>query len=233
MARPLPKVRRVDSGHRLMLVLVAFIVVLAGALTYLVVVGAPFGGEAKSDVERDYELLVKGVAENPEDPATIMSLAEAEYELGREDEALEHAELAIEYAEGAQFYNMRYATMLVRSDRLEDAVAALETEIEIAGEGDAEPYFLLAQIKADQKDLDAAIEAMGTGLRIEPNAADMRVVFGEIYQQAGEKDLAAEQFSTALRFLPDEQRAMEGLDRLGVAYEPSEGSSPHETGSGE
>lgn len=212
-----------------MLALVACIVVLAGALTYLVVAGSPFGGEAKSDLERDYELLEKGVAENPEDPAVIMSLAEVEYDMGRKHEALEHAALALKYSDEAAGYNMRYATMLVRSDRMEEALKALDEEIEIAGEADAEPYFLRGQIKAELKDYDAAIESMETGLRIEPNAADMRVVFGEIYEHAGKKDLAAEQFTTALDFLPGDKRATDGLDRLGVAYKPST-TSPHGTG---
>lgn len=213
--------------------MVVAIALLAGALVFLLVSGPLFSDGPTTDIERDYQLLVKGLAENPKDPAVLMSLAEVEYELGRTEDALKHAELALKYAEDGPYYNLRFATLMVREGELDRAVKSLEKEIELAEGADAEPYFLLAQVKSEQKEHDEAIELMQEGLGIEPNAADMRIVLGEIYERAGKTELAIGQFRAALKFLPDEQRAIDGLQRLGLSYEQTTTPDPHGAGTGE
>lgn len=231
MAGSLPRARRIDKpDRRLMYALVAAVIVLTGVLVYLLAGGALFGDQPRTDAERDYLLLIEGARKNPKDPAVLMSLAEAEYELGKKADSFEHAEKAVAVSQGQAFYNFRLATLLVREERLEEAEDALLVEISIVKTDDAEPYFLLAQIQADQDRYDEAIKTMEQGLRIDPIAADMGVIYGEILEKAGQKAKAAEQYTKALKFLPEDQRAIDGLKRLGVSYTPTETANPHQGG---
>lgn len=229
MAGSLPKARRVGGGNRtIMIVLVVTAVVLTGALAYLLTSGSLFSDEPQTAQERDYELLVEGLRANPRDPATLMSLAEVEFDLGKKKEAFAHAADAVEYAEKQPFYHLRLATLLVRDDQLEEAEKAIRAEIKITGTSKAEPHFLLGQILAENEKYDDAIKSMRTGLTIEPAAADMGIVYAQILEKAGEKQAAIENYEKALKFLPGNEEAIAGLERLGVEYsEPTGTPNPH------
>lgn len=227
MAGNLPKARRVGGPDRTaVIVLAVAAVVLIGALGYLVLSGPLFSDEPASDAERDYQLLVAGLKKNPKDPATLMSLAEVEYELGKKPDAMGHAEKAVKIAKDEPFYRYRYATLLVREDRLKEAESALTAEIGLA-QSEAEPFFLLGQIQAKQKRYDEAKESLKQALAVNPNAADVRVIYAGVLEDAGDTAEAKTQYLIALKFIPDDQRAIEGLKRLGVDYEASATVDPH------
>ncbi len=229
MAGTLPKVRRVSGRDRtIVIALVAVAVLLAGALVYLLTTGSLFDREPQTALERDYALLVEGLKSNPRDPATLMSLAEVEFDLGKKDDAFRHARDAVRYAGKQPFYNLRLATLLVRDGRLDEAERATRVEIRITGTSKAEPHFLLGQILAEKKRYDEAIRSMQTGLRIDPAAADMGIVYAQILEKAGKKQEAIDNYKKALKFLPGDEEAIAGLRRLGVTYsEPTGTPDPH------
>lgn len=212
----------------MVIALVSTAVVLTVALGYLLATGSIFDDEPRTALERDYRLLQQGLAENPEDPATLMTLAEVEFEMGKTDDAFSHAERALEFSEKQPFFHLRFATLLVRDERLEEAEKALESEIEITGTTKPEPFFLLAQVLAQTDRLEEAIDTMEQGLVIDPAAADMGVVYAKMLEDAGRTAEAIEAYQKALRFLPDNEDAIAGLARLGVEYEePTTTPNPH------
>ncbi len=229
MAGALPKVRRVGGSNRaVVLVLAVTVVVLTGVLVYLLLNGGLFSGEPRSALERDYDLLVQGLNNNPADPATLMSLAEVEFDMGKTEDAFRHAREAVKNAEKQPFYNLRLATLYVRDGQLDLAEKHVRAEIKITGVSKAEPYFLLAQILAENANYDEAIKAMQTGLRIDPAAADMGIVYAQILEKAGRKGEAIDNYKKALKFLPGNEEAIAGLRRLGVEYsEPTATPNPH------
>lgn len=214
----------------LLVSLVAAVALLLGVVAaVLVFSGNLFTNEPKTDAERDYQLLVEGLEKDPKNPTILISLAEAEYELGKEQEAFEHAKASITFAKKMPGYRMRYATLLVRSEKLKDARAQVEAEIALKTKGDAEPFFLIAQIDREEKKYDDAIQSMESALKIAPTAADMRVVYGDILAEAGKKKDAVNQYKFALRFLPGDPRAVAGLKKLGVEPPKSaDTTSPHD-----
>jgi predicted Zn-dependent protease len=102
----------------------------------------------------------------------------------------------------------------------------VERELAVTNNKSAEAFFLLGQIQAEQKKYDEAIKSMDKGLDLAPQAADMRVVYGEILEKAGKDKRAIAQFTEALRFLPGDEGAIAGLKRLGAPV-PAPTGSPH------
>lgn len=228
MAGALPKVRRkrgIPAGT--VAVLVGAILVLSGLLVYLLVASPAFNDEPSSDAERDYQLLVQGAQDNPDDPSVLMSLAEVEFELDKRGDAMEHAARAVELAEDEPNYRLRYATLLVRNEQQAQAAKQLQAEISLTGGQDAEPFFLLGQVQADLDQLDAATESLARGLKLDPMAADIRIIYASLLAQQGEKDAAIAQYNEALKFLPGDERGVDGLAALGVTWEASSSASPH------
>jgi tetratricopeptide (TPR) repeat protein len=231
----LPKAERVGGASRKTTwVLVAAIVVLLGVGIYLVAGSTLFSDEPQSDTERDLILLQQAAQKDPENPEVLMTLAEAEYELGRTEDAMKHGASALEFAKDQANFRTRFAALLVQEGMLDEAAKLLEEEIKITEEQDAEPYFLLAQVQVEQGNVDEGIETIEIALKIDPMAADMRVTYAFILEGAGRKDDAIEQYQEALRFLPGNTDAIEGLKRLGVTVEETtETVNPHETESTE
>lgn len=231
MSTTLPKARRKGRGNRMAVAaLVAVATILVGIVVYLVSTGGPFSSAPTSDAERDYQLLVEGLEKSPNDPAVLMTLAETEFQLGRKADAVEHGKKAVARAKGQQGYRTRFATILVQMGRRDEARTALAEELKLKVESNPEPYFLLAQIEREEKNWDAAKKNMQQGLKIDPMAADMRIVYGDILAEAGEKKAAIAQYQTALKFLPGDDRAVSALAALGVKVDKSaEATSPHGT----
>lgn len=227
MASPLPKVRRTDGRMpTYMLVILGGVIVALVAVIGLMLTGNLFSQEPKSDAERDYEILLDALKKNPTNPAVLMTLAEAEFDLGRTSDSFEHAEKASKLATEAAGINLRYAQLLIRDDRVSDAAKVVEKEIAISGDENPEAHFLQGQIFADLKKYPEAIKSMKKGLALAPQAADMRIVYGDILVKAGKKKEAIKEYQEALRFLPNEENAVKALKALGAEV-PTQTESPH------
>lgn len=230
MAVRKPKVKRVISPEQAMpWILAGVAVLLVGIIAVLLASEGVFDSQPKSDVERDYQLLLDGLQKNPDDPSILMTLAEVEYDLGKKADAMMHAERAFRAAKDPEGYGARLAALYVRDGQLTKAKAALEGELKTGdGTNDGEAYFLLGQVERELGRLDAAIKALEKAVMLMPVSADVRIVYGEVLEEAGKKKDAIEQFQAALKFVPGNDRALAGLKRLGVKPEETT-ASPHAT----
>ncbi|PKQ17162.1 MAG: hypothetical protein CVT67_01605 [Actinobacteria bacterium HGW-Actinobacteria-7] len=226
-ASSLPKVKRANRRTTVLTwaFLGTFIVVLA-VIIGLLLTGTLFNTEPKTDTERDYQLLLDGLKRNPKNAALLMTLAETEWDLGRKGDARSHAEKAIANGAKESGIQLRYAQLMIKDNKLDIATKAVERELVVTEYKAAEPYFLLAQIQAEQKKYDEAIKTMDKGLKIIPTAADMRVTYGEILEKADKKKRAIAQYTEALKYLPGNEDAIAGLKRLGAPI-PAPAESPH------
>ncbi len=223
------KARRVRGGTPpLVYALIGVVLFLIVVIAVLLFSDGFFSNEPKSQAERDYQLLLAGLKENPEDPAVLMTIAEVEMDLGKESEAREHAEKAWEFGSETPGIPFRYAQVMLQLDDLEAAKKGVDKAIELdVQKGNAEPRFLLAQITRAEGDLEGAIVIMGEALEIGYMAADMRILYAEMLEEAGRTDEAIEQYKEALRYLPGDARAIDALERLGVTVEETETVNPH------
>lgn len=231
MSSKLPKVTRRDGRSNMVVyALVAVVFLLAAVVGALLASGDLFSDEPQTDAERDYQLLLEGAKRTPNDPAILMTLAETEWKLGKEEEALDHAKRAAAVAKDEPGYRLRYAGLLLLNEDVAAARTVLEQEIALKTPGDAEPYFLRAQINRAEKKYDDAVADMEKGLGMAPVAADMMILYGDILAEAGKKDEAIKRYNYAWRFLPDDPRIIEGLAALGEKPPASEETTAHGTG---
>lgn len=233
MSERLPRVVRTTSRiTSLTWILIVVIVALGAALAVLIASG-PLAGRS-DDAERDYRLLTDGLKENPDDPAVLMTLAETEYRMGKVTDALRHAKKSVDKAGDTPGYRLRYAGLLLQEHQEKAAKPLVEDEIALGTPGDPEPYFLLAQIEWNLRDDAAALENMSKGLAIAPQAADMIILYADMLAESGDEDAALAQYREALRFLPGDSRAEQGIRDLGgVPPVSEEATSPHDAATGE
>lgn len=231
MAKSLPKVRRVGGGARTLTVTLAVVAaLLLGFIAYIFLDGSLFDVAPKTDIERDYQLLADAAEKDPENPAVLMTLAETLYKMGEEEQAFSRADEAVEFGPDVAGLRLRYATMLAQSGELDRATAQLIAEIDIAGNANAEPYFLLAQIQVQQDLYEEAIASMEKGLAVTPEAADMRIIYATMLEDSGDTEGAIREYQDARRFLPDDETIVTALERLGVEVQPVDVEDPHGDG---
>lgn len=232
MASQLPRVTRVGaSGRGPVYALLALVTLLLVAVIVLLLGGDLFDQEPRTDLDRDYQQLTQALADNPDNPAILMTLAEVEFLMGKQGDALDRAAHAAELAPDVSGIPMRYAQLLVQAERYEDALEWIDREIALLDEQkSAEAKFVKAQILWNLGEQDEAIELLGAALEIGYTAADMRIIYGNWLAEAGRADEAIEQYREALRYLPGDERAIQGLEALGETYEaPAETEDPHST----
>lgn len=225
------KVTRVRGSRSLLIALAVVVALLVGAVGYLVLGSPLFDSEPKSATERDYQVLAAALASHPNDPAVLMTLAEKEYDLGRKADALKHAAKAADVTSPTVGIPVRYAQLLLLENRLKTAekYALIEIKLDTKNKN-AGPRWILAQIQFEQGREDEALKSMAAGLAIDPMAADARILYADMLVQTGDKKGAEREYLTALRFLPNDPRAVEGLRGLGVEYEATSTASPHPSG---
>ncbi|MBI5231306.1 MAG: tetratricopeptide repeat protein [Coriobacteriales bacterium] len=228
MGSALPRARRRDGSNAgLLVLLLAFVALLVGVIVVLLSNGTMFDRSPQSDLERDYQFLLAAAKKTPEDPAVLMTLAETEMQLGKSQDAFDHADLALKFGSKKAAYNQRYATLLGLDRRAEAAIPYLKKEIELDGKGrNPEPHFLLAQIASKSGEHKEALKEIRLALKIDPMAADVRLVYAEILENAGEKKDAVKQYKVAMKFLPGDERPVSALERLGVKVDSAEASAP-------
>lgn len=233
MVSQLPKVRKTAGHSKVVWILAGVIAALIVVLGVLVSGGTIFSGQPRSGLERDYQVLLDAARREPRNPGVLMTLAEAQYDLGREREALTTAARAAKATTSTAGIPLRYAQLLLLSHDLGAAEkwARKEISLETSSQPNAEARFVLAQILFDDKQPEAALKTMSEGLSLDPTAADVRIRYAEMLAKSGKKQRAIDEYQTALRFLPGDERAVEGLKGLGVKYEETGTVNPHGTSS--
>ncbi len=225
------KVSRNRGSKSLLISLVVIVALLAAAVGYLVFGSPLFDTEPKSATERDYQVLMAALRTHPDDPAVLMTLAEKEYDLGRKVEALEHAAKAADVETPTAGIPVRYAQLLMLENQLKKAEEFALVEIGLDKDRkSAGPRWILAQIQFAQGREDDALKSMAEGLAIDPMAADARILYADMLVKTGDDKSAVREYRTALKFVPDDPRAIEGLRGLGVKYEATSTADPHSSG---
>lgn len=94
----------------------------------------------------------------------------------------------------------------------EEARKALEIDPRVSAD-----HRLKAAALAQSGDTEGALRSYDELLRIHsrPGVADVRVTLGRAYERKGARHWAEEPYRTSLRYVPDDQSAIERLRRIG------------------
>lgn len=80
-----------------------------------------------------------------------------------------------------------------------------------------EVYLLKADVSTGQKDEKAAIAAYDEHLELYPTSADVYAMRGDLRAGAGDKAGAEADYRECLKYIPDFQPAIDGLEKIGAA----------------
>lgn len=214
-------------------VLVVAIIATTGAIVYFASVGSK---TPRTAVERDAMVALGQVQKTPKDPNAWMTLASADIEAGKYDDAaaaikglsaltnrsvvlilkgdLATAQGDISGARG--FYTQAVAQ--AKKDHEADIGKAAQSGVNPSSVGQSRPeeeaYIALGRLDLRVKDYEAAIKHLQGALAIDPNAADALTMLGDAQTGAGQKDAARKSYTSALKFVPDYQPALDGLKQL-------------------
>lgn len=229
MPDALPAIKRKGTGvSKLVMVLAALAVVLAGVAGYLIFTQVLSPNQPKSINDRDIELLETQLKKTPNEPTILARLAELQYQAGRKTEALQYAERAVKYAGETPLVRLHVAGIYLQEKRPADAKKLAEAELELdETSSKAEAYFILGQAERDLGNTEEALDAMNEGVTLNPTSADARVLFAQMLVKAGHKEDAITQYQQALQFMPDDQEISEALRSLGVTPTVDADSNPH------
>ncbi len=155
------------------------------------------------------EVQIEAGLRNANADRALILLADARLSAARDDdaEALKKADLTLKEAD--KEIKAKLADYKKRVPDLNDP--QVESP---ALEG---AYLLKANIYAEQKKWQDAVDAYTKYLEKKPNAADVIASRGEAYLALGDEKKAEEDFRAALKFVPDMKSALEGLKTMGVS----------------
>ncbi len=155
-------------------------------------------------------LLLKALAEDPQNAYAVCSVARCQYELEQYEEAREQAEKAISISPDYEWGHRLRSIILLQLNKNKESLASALTAAKITPD---EPNVLqtlaYAQIACEKYD-----EAKTTAkklLEIEPDTEDTHLTAGSVYLSAQEYYLAEKHFQEALRINPTSYNARNNL----------------------
>jgi tetratricopeptide (TPR) repeat protein len=151
---------------------------------------------------------------------------------GREDEALQLLQQAVQEYSDRDYAWLLYGQALTKTRDLHAAEAALRRATALTPDL-VEAHFQLGVVLYLRKDYAGAAAAFRRAAEVRPSFAWAHYNLGQSLKAQGKRDEAAEAFRAALRCRPDFAEARRGLEELaetgrepGGVLQPPEGSSP-------
>lgn len=214
---------------------VLYLITVASAL----VMGILGSTEPRTAVERDVQLYEAQAMQNPQNTAIwleyITALIESEQYLKAQD-VIDRATAALDQSKTqdiavaqAQLYfaQGRFDECIELADQIRETLktnydeAKKDTDSpEYKGAPIDDSYYLALIVKAEAQvelgDDEGALESLTLYLDDNPTAADVFVRRGDLRATLGDTAGAEADFREALRFIPDDAAALEGLKKIGV-----------------
>jgi tetratricopeptide (TPR) repeat protein len=191
-------------------VLLAIVVFLLGAVVLFVKLRPP---AASSSLAGSFlESAREAVADTPEDPWAHVGLGVALFRAEDIRGAQSEFEKALSLDDKNWQANLQLASLIKASDP-DRAVKLLGIAAKNAPTPET-PYLLLGNIQFQEGQYREALAAYLQSIAAEPALYDSRLGLGRTYEALGQKKLALEQYKQALRLIPGDQAAKDGIERL-------------------
>lgn len=182
---------------------------LAALATVAVLFAA--GSFARTMVWKDnFALFADTARKSPDHFQSQSSYANALYEKGEVDAAIERYRIAIALDPGQGTPRQNLATAYLRKGRVDEAIAEL-TNPAVLGSGDPEACAKLAFAYTAKGWLAAAVAQYELALRLDPKAAEVHNNLGVTLWRLGQPGRSAEHFAAALALEPGNRRYAENL----------------------
>jgi tetratricopeptide (TPR) repeat protein len=225
--------------RRLTFVALGLVLLYLLTITSALVLGVLGASAPKTVVERDVQYYEALTMQDPTDTAVWLEYITALIEDGqymKAQDVIDRATAAIDQSgtedfsiAQAQLYFARgdYEQCTALADEIRSTLKAWYEEskatpgtAEAKGEPINDNYYLALVVKAEAQialgDDEGAIDTLTLYLDDNPTAADVYVRRGDLRASAGDIAGAEADFREALRYIPDDAAALEGLRRIGA-----------------
>ena len=151
---------------------------------------------------------------DPQHPLALRALSGAKWALGQEGEALDLAMWASAFAPGDSELAIHAAELLMRTGRIDDALAVLASAAE-QQPNDAALWRMISAAEAQRERPEAALAAIGRAISLAPEAAEYHLHSAHLFYQLGDFAAAADALNEAARLDPASHAAQRaGIDLL-------------------
>lgn len=195
-------------------VLVLLLLLGVMAVGGYVIRGVVAGDERElSPREAEIESWRAKVRAAPQDPAAHLGLGYSYQLAGRYDKALAEYQTVLDEQPGdtAALYNRGVVYLKLDVDRKAEESFWDVLEVE---PGHVLAAKALGEFYSEKRQYRSAIRAVRPAVEAHPEMADLQYLMGLSYEKLGNTGWAIERYKLALKYAPDLQLAVEGLDRL-------------------
>lgn len=167
----------------------------------------------RSAAERTYFYYLNETKKHPKKAITWINLGQAEFDIGRYDEAVKHLKKALKIKPHTSWAHFYLALCYQAQGDAAAYVEELKAEIKNTP-NNHRAYFLLGEMHYSQGRYKEAIEAFQKTLEYCSTSADAHFYLAQAYEQDGQSQLAIAEYAEVLKYIPDHQEAKEALKRL-------------------
>lgn len=177
--------------------------------------GAFSGDRATDPVVLEVREWEERVNDSPEDAQAQLNLAFAYQKARRYRDALDRYDVVLrnDPRDTAALYNK--GIIFLELEREDEAEETLWDVLEI-DEGHVLASSALGEMYAARGHFRSLVAAVRPTVEAHPEAADLQYLMGLAYENLGREDWAESRYRLALKYVPELQKAKDGLARLGV-----------------
>lgn len=165
-------------------------------------------------LERELYSYQTALEKNPADLATRVNLALLYYRIGREKEAIAELQNALDI--NPKYSEAHIQLALIYLQKKEEKLAVKHLKLAAKAESKDElVYYELGKIALKNEQYQQAINYFEQVVKLNPVLADAHYFLGLTEEKIHNKESAKQHYQEALKYIPDYQKAKEGLARVG------------------
>lgn len=205
---PARKIERKKGSSRilnyLLYSLVAGVLIMTGLIVYSVFFEKPV---PRSPEEQEYYLAVDLVRKNPNNSYYLQRLAEAQFDLGKYQDAIKSYQKAIKLAPYRPMLHYGLGLCYLKLGDKNKAVKEFQEELKVTANANELAWYELGKIYMEAKKYEEAEKAFKKALERAPALSDVHFSLAKLYFEWKKYDLAREEILETLRYDPTNEEA--------------------------
>lgn len=168
----------------------------------------------QSPTEREYAQMKELLKKDPKRIDWLMRISQAEIELGKTGDAIDHMKLAIRIQRYAPMLHYVLGQAYMVSGNTTEAIKAFNQEMKVTEDRNELAAYDLGRIYFEQKNYDKALSYFQISAKRMPAMADVHYYLGMTYEAKKDYEQATTEYKEVLQFVPDHKEAAEALLRI-------------------
>lgn len=185
-------------------VLIIGVLVFTGLIIYSVFFQKPV---PRSPEEQDYYLALDLVKKNPNNSYYLQRLAEAEYDLGKYNDAIKHYQKAIKLAPYRPMLHYGLGMTYLKLGKKKEAFKEFQEELKVTTNMNELAWYEIAKLYWQDKKYEDAEKAFQWALKRAPTLTDVHFDLAKMYFEIGRYEDSKKEVLEVLRYDPTNDEA--------------------------